>query len=459
MLTSPPRGRELLATLYDAAVSAVAPAPLVSAALGDFDARPDQRCWVFAFGKAAPGMASGAVSALRRSLHVIAGGAVVPLDPEPSPFSTIRLAPGDHPLPGARSLAAGHLVGETASAVRSDDAVVVLVSGGATSLLAAPVRGVEPQDLEQLFVLLMDAGLDITAMNAVRKRFLRWGAGRLAVALAPARTQALLLSDVPGDDPADIGSGPCTPDPSTAGELTALLRDARLLDRLAPSLRDYLASVTRGRTADTPKPGHPAFAHVSTRIIGSNAIAIDAALARARTLGIGAERVTSPLSGEAARCGEQIATTLLECVARGRTGCLVWGGETTVQLDMPLPAKERKVASSPDSARREASVAHGAGGRCQELALAAARVLGTVGDAAARITLLAAGTDGRDGPTDAAGAFADAALWQRMIDAGANPADALTRHRSHAALDAADALFRRAPTGTNVMDLVLAVVE
>jgi hydroxypyruvate reductase len=438
--SSPPRARALLTTLYEAAVAAVAPAPLVSTALADLDARHDQRFWVFAFGKAAPAMAQGAVAALRRSLYTIAGGVVVGAEPSASPFSTIRSALGDHPLPGNDSFAAAQLIADVVPAIRGDDAAVVLVSGGTTSLIAAPARGAEQRDIERLFVLLMDAGLDIGAMNAVRKRFLRWGAGRLAVALAPARTRVLLLSDVPGDAPEDIGSGPCSPDEWRARELVAMLEDARLLDKLPPSLREYLSSVFRGLSPDTPKAGHPAFAHVSTSVVGSNAFALDAAVNRAKQLGLPAERGPFALSGEASECGERIARALLERASSGRAGCVLWGGETTVQL-------------------RGASVAQGTGGRCQELALAAARVLASGGDAARRVTILAAGTDGRDGPTDATGAFADASLWQRIRDAGADPDAALSRHRSYAALDAGGALLRRGPTGTNVMDVVIAVVE
>jgi hydroxypyruvate reductase len=439
-MTSPPRGRELLSDLYEAAVAAVAPTPLATSALTDLDAPADQRFWVFAFGKAAPAMALGAVSALRRSLHTIAGGLVVSAEPAAPPFSTIRSTRGDHPLPGANSFAAAQLIADAVTSVRGDDAAIVLVSGGTTSLVAAPVRGVKEEDVTHLFVQLMDAGLDISAMNAVRKRFLRWGAGRLAVALAPARTRVLLLSDVPGDLPADIGSGPCAPDEWSARDLTAMLKDARLLDKLAPSLRDYLSSVFRGLSPDTPKPGHPAFAHVSTHVVGSNALALDAALARATKLGMAAERGAFALSGEASGCGERIARVLLERATNGRKGCMVWGGETTVHLG-------------------SASAAQGTGGRCQELALAAARALADGGGAAQRVTLLAAGTDGRDGPTDATGAFADASLWQRIREAGADPDAALAQHRAYAALDAAGALLRRGPTGTNVMDVVIAVVE
>ncbi len=451
-MTSPLHSRELLTALYDVAVTAVAPAPLVSAALADLDTPPDQRVWVFAFGKAGPAMASGAVGALRRSLHDIAGGMVVAPEAGAPPFITVQTAAGDHPVPGVRSFGAARMLGDTASTVRADDAVVVLISGGTTSLIAAPVRGVAELELMELFIQLTDAGLDIGAMNAVRKRFLRWGAGRLAVALAPARTHVLLLSDVPGDVPADIGSGPCTPDEWSARDVASLLRSAGLVDRLAPSLREHLDAAMRGMTGETPKPGHPAFAHVSTRVVGRNAIALDAALARARDLGMRAERGAHALTGEAARCGEEIAATLLRRSARGEQGCVIWGGETTVRMD----GSSRGDAGH---AGEGASPVGSLGGRCQELALAAARVLANSGESASRISLLAAGTDGRDGPTDAAGAFADTTLWQRMQVAGADPEAALRHHRSYAALDAGGALFRRGPTGTNVMDLVIGVVE
>jgi glycerate 2-kinase len=450
-MTSLPHSRQLLAALYEAAVSAVSPAPLTAAALANIDAPPDQRTWIFAVGKAAPAMANGAVGALRRSLHTIAGGVVVAPDTFPSPFSTVRTAVGDHPIPGEHSFAAARLVDDTASAVRADDAAIVLISGGTTSLMASPVRGVGEEELRELFVLLMDAGIDIGVMNAVRKRFLRWGAGRLAVALAPARIHVLLLSDVPGNAPADIGSGPCAPDQWTAPDVASQLRDAGLLDRLPPSLREHLHLVVRGMGGETPKPGDPAFAHVTTRVVGTNDIARDAALTAARALGLRAERGALALAGEAARCGDDIVTELLQRAARGERGCIVWGGETTVRMN----------ATSCDGCEGDqpTSITHAAGGRCQELALAAARRLATAGEGGARITLLAAGTDGRDGPTDAAGAFADASLWRRVLESGADPDAALRFHRSYAALHAAGALFRHDATGTNVMDLVIGVVE
>jgi hydroxypyruvate reductase len=386
-------------------------------------------------------MAAAAVGALQRSGRSVAGGGVVAPEPAISPPAMLVAVEGDHPLPGPRSFAAAERLAEQAALVRGGELAVVLLSGGATSLVAAPLPGLPHPDLVVLFERLHRSGLDIHAMNVVRKRFTRWGAGRLAVALAPAPVHLLVISDVPGDDVADVASGPCTPDAATADEVLTLLRDSGLLPELPPALRDHLESSRRGAVAETPKAAHPAFRGVTTRIIGSNRLAVDAALARARTLGLAAG-AGAPLTGEAARCGETIADALLARARRGEPGCVVWGGEPTVHRAGP-PVDDAAAA---------------AGGRCQELALAAARRLAAGGSAAHRVTLLAAGTDGRDGPTDAAGAFADARLWDAIARAGGDGERALARHESYDALDAGGALFRPGPTGTNVMDVVIGLV-
>jgi hydroxypyruvate reductase len=383
-------------------------------------------------------MASGAVAELQRSLHTIAGGVLVAPEAVRTPHATIASLRGDHPLPARNSFTAAQRIGESAAAKRGDDVAVVLVSGGASSLTAAPLRGMCESDLVQLFEVLLGSGLDVRAMNTVRKRFTRWGAGRLAIALAPARTHVFVMSDVIGDDPGDIGSGPCTPDVHTVREVIDILRDASLLSRIPAAMREHLTAVSRGIVPETPKPSHPAFAHVTTRVIGSNRLALDAMVRGARALGLRAEAVMAPLSGDASRCGVEIADVLLARAESGEGGCVVWGGETTVRL------------GADDSGR---------GGRCQELALAASRRLAHGGSAGARVTLLAAGTDGRDGPTDAAGAFADGSLWEEIARSGRDPERALARHESYVALDAAGALLRRGQTGTNVMDVVIGVVE
>ena len=402
-------------------------------------------------------MAATAAATLQRSLLTIAGGVIVSPDVMPSPYATVSSLQGSHPLPGRASFTAAERIGDLAVGMRSDDVAIVLLSGGASSLIAAPLRGMAESDLGQLFELLLGTGLDIRSMNTVRKRFTRWGAGRLALALAPARTYAFVMSDVIGDDPADIGSGPCTPDPSTVKTVLDLLQRSSIHTRLSPAMRDYLTGVSRGIIPETPKPTHPAFAHVTTRVIGSNRLALDAVRAHARSLALDVECVSTPLHGDAATCGTLVAEALLLRAQQGRHGCLVWGGETTVQLNSPAaPLSTRTSAASAGLARGDQPPS---GGRCQELALAAARRLAQGGPEANRITILAAGTDGRDGTVDAAGSFADATVWSAIREHGLDPELALQRHESFGVLGAAGALIPRRSTGTNVMDVVIGIVE
>ncbi|MDB4889760.1 MAG: hypothetical protein JWL61_1615 [Gemmatimonadetes bacterium] len=438
--------------MYDAAIAGAAPGPVTSAALRDFQARPGQRLWLYALGKAAHPMAAAAAATLQRSLIAIAGGVIVSPEPMASPYATVGVLQGDHPLPGRHSFTAAQRIGDMATGMRGDDVAIVLLSGGVTSLIAAPLRGMAESDLGQLFELLLGSGLDIRRMNAVRKRFTRWGAGRMALSLAPARTHVYVMSDVLGDDPADIGSGPCTPDSWTVKQVIDVLRESNVLTRIAPAMREYLTGVARGVIPETPKPAHPAFAHVSTRVIGSNRLALDAVAAHARQISLDVETIAAPLQGDAATSGAQIADALLRRAQQGRTGCMVWGGETTVQL-------HSAAAPAGKGAHALSSEAPPSGGRCQELALAASRQLSRHGDGARRITILAAGTDGRDGTTDAAGAFADSTIWEQIRQSGRDPDVALQRHESHAVLGAAGALIPRRFTGTNVMDVVIGLIE
>jgi glycerate 2-kinase len=383
-------------------------------------------------------MAVAAVEALRRQGREPAGGLIVPPAGGALPHPALQLAVGDHPEPGPRSFAAAEALAATARKVKPEDQAWVLLSGGATSLLGAPVDGVKPEHITTLYSLLLGSGLDITAMNRIRKRFSRWGAGRLAAALAPAPVRVFVVSDVIGDDLASIASGPCVPDPSTAGEIRGALERAELWDRIPAPLRDRVAEVQEGRAPETPKPGDPAFAQVETRLIASNHLALEAASARASKLGLTPQLMQPVLSGEAAAAGRHVA----DAVLRYRQGsgsqpapsrsCLIWGGETTVTLS---PA------------------GGGRGGRSQELALAASQVLA---EAPAHLspTILAGGTDGRDGPTDAAGAVVDRTTWDGIRRKGRDPARDLAGHDAYPALDAVGALLRPGLTGTNVMDVV-----
>ena len=413
----------------------------MAARLARLETRPKQRIWLLALGKAAAPMAAAAVDILLRWGLAPSGGIIVAPAPGRSPHPLLVYAQGDHPEPGPGSLSAADALAKVASQVRAGDEAWVLLSGGTTSLIGAAEPGLTAADLSMLYSLLLGSGLDITAMNRVRKRFSRWGGGKLARALVPATVRVFIVSDVIGDDLASIGSGPCVPDPTTAADIRLLLEGAGLWHRIPESARRLVVSADTGATPETPKPGDLAFARVTHELIASNRLALDAAAARATQLGLSPVVHHSPISGEAATTGAALATALLHNCARlfnsqpNRSGqsCWIWGGETTVTLgDGP----------------------GGLGGRCQELALAAAQ---TLRDSSDGLALLAAGTDGRDGPTDAAGAIVDNRTWRAIAGAGRDPTRDLQAHDAYRALDAAGALLRPGLTGTNVMDLVIGV--
>jgi glycerate 2-kinase len=429
----------ILKELYAAAIAAVDPGPVLLRRLRPLVADRRRGAWIIALGKAALPMAQAAVDALAERGLEPAGGLVVSPTESPSPHRSLRAVAGDHPEPGPRSLAAARALAEMAPRAATGTEVWVLLSGGSSSLLGAPVDGISPEELTRIYTLLLGSGLDITAMNRIRKRFSRWGGGRLALALAPAPVLGYIVSDVIGDDLASIASGPCVPDSATAADVRSLLERSGLWEQLPETARRLVRETEAGRMAETPKPGDQAFARVTLELIASNGLALEAAAKRAAELGLAPVVSDTPLAGEASAAGASVAATLVQdCAARDipqpdRKRCLIWGGETTVTLGTSVP---------------------GLGGRCQELALAAARQL--VG-APHGVALLAAGTDGRDGPTDAAGAIVDGRTWEAMNRGGRDPARDLAAHDAYRALDAAGALFRPGLTGTNVMDVVIGV--
>lgn len=431
--------RALLEDLYRAAVAAVDPGPAVATALAagrHAEAARGHRLWIIALGKAAMPMAESALAVAARAEAAIAGGIIVSPASAPAPHALMRVEAGDHPEPGPRSLAAAEALGLLAARVRPGDHAWVLLSGGTTSLVGAPLDGIPPDHLRELYSVLLGSGLDISAMNRVRKRFTRWGGGKLAAALSGATVRQFIVSDVIGDDLPSIGSGPCVPDPVTAAEVRGALERAGLWSRLPPTLKAHLHDTENGTRPETPKPDHPAFASVLTEIVSSNRLAVEAASLRAAALGLIVQTRPTPLEGEACQAGISVAATLRNySQATGTQGaarrCVILGGETTVTL-----------GADP-----------GLGGRSQELALAGARELAGL----RQVALLAAGTDGRDGPTDAAGAIVDGSTWAAIAATGRDPAADLARHDAYPALDAAGALFRPGLTGTNVMDLVIGV--
>jgi glycerate 2-kinase len=428
--------RDALA-IYDAAVAGVEPRQALARALATTP--PPVRVFVIAVGKAATAMAAGAVLHLADLEVPLLGGVVVTpdeLDPAASgPLIDPRLihVVGDHPLPGPRSAEAADAIGTTVRMIGPRDEVWVLLSGGTSSLVGAPAEGLGSEVYRQVCEVAFRAGLEIGELNRIRKRFSRWGGGRLMQALVAERVRVFALSDVAGDEPADIGSGPCEPDPTSAREIRHRMRDCGLLGLLPPEAAHWLERIERGDLAETPKAADPIFARRVTRIIASNQLAVHHAADRAVALGYQVETIADSIDGAARDAGERFATDLLAANSE-RPLARIGGGETTVRLDQGA----------------------GQGGRCQEFALAAAGVLASGGRVAA--VVLAAGTDGRDGPTDAAGALVDADSWDAITRLGRDPLESLDRHDAYPALDAGQCLLRTGLSGTNVMDLMIGLI-
>jgi glycerate 2-kinase len=423
-----------LRAIFDSAVAAADPFEPTRTALRKplVERHDDGRAWIIATGKASPRMAAAALAAAADADIEVAGGLVVVHAPD-DVAHPLELVVGDHPLPGARSLHAATRLGALTQAAIPSDHVLLAISGGTSSLIAAATDGVDAAALDAAFRTLLGAGggVDVNVMNAIRRRFLRWGGGRLAAAVAPARLHQVLLSDVVGDDPSAIGSGPAVPDPLTAAEVLALIESNGLMSRLDESLLAFLRDSVSGDVAETPKSNDTLFAYVDPPIVLGRTMLHDALRSAARVNGAPLTLHEAPLTGEASVRGRELARWLATDAPEG-VHC--WTGETTVTLGLD----------------------HGRGGRCQEFALSAAVALDARGDR--RVTILSAGTDGRDGPTDAAGAIVSAATIAMLRTGGVDFNAALARHDSYTALDAADALLRTGATGTNVADVVIANV-
>ncbi len=383
------------------------------------------RIVLLAAGKAAAPMARAARARLgpllRRGLVVTAPGCELPV-----PGLPVRLA--GHPIPDARSEAAADEARALLQGLEAGESLLVLLSGGASALLGAPVAGLTLEDVVRTTRALYGAGVDIEGLNTVRKHLCAAAGGRLARAAAGAPIHLLALSDVPGDRLDLLASGPFHPDSSTFADALAVIRGAGVESEVGPAVLEALEAGVRGEREETPGPGDPCFARLSARVLAGVGDALAAAEGAAREAGLEVLRLTGELRGEARAVGERLAGLGL-AVRRGPAPRLLTaGGETTVTVRGP-----------------------GTGGRNQELALAAAlRLADREG-----VELLAAGTDGIDGPTPAAGAWVDGTTVPRARALGLHPERALEANDSHPLLAAVDALVVTGPTRTNVRDLVL----
>ncbi|HYO82095.1 MAG TPA: glycerate kinase [Bryobacteraceae bacterium] len=343
----------------------------------------------------------------------------------------IELNECGHPVPDNAGVHGAQRIAELARQATADDLVICLVSGGASALLPYPAGSITLADKQETTRLLLESGANIHEINTVRKHMSDIKGGRLAALAWPAPVLSLILSDVIGNDLDVIGSGITAPDGSTFADALAILERFGLTERVPRTVVAHLEAAEN----ETPKAGHPAFRRVQNLIVGSNDLALQAAVTHAKSLGYRTLVLSSFIEGETRDVARVHAAIAKEIRHSGRPlkapACIVSGGETTVTIR-----------------------GTGKGGRNQEFALAAA--LDVSGLPATAI--LSAGTDGTDGPTDAAGALADSTTLTRAAELALDARASLADNNSYAFFDAVGDLIRTGPTGTNVMDVRLVLV-
>lgn len=430
-----PTPRQRLDDIYRAALAAIRPDRAVRAGLEASVTDLRRPLHLLAIGKAAPTMLRAALTWGAEQGITVAGGVCISHEHAvPSLPAGFIATHGDHPHPGdASARAANTLHRYVQEHVHAGSGAVVLLSGGTSALIGAPVGALTADMYRTCCRMLLRSGLDIRAHNALRRQLARWGNGRLGAALqhAGATVTVLAISDVPDDAPVSIGSAPCITTPVSVVENAALLDAASLTASERLMLREALRLA-----AQWPVNGSTAIAH---HVVSSNLMAREAIAAMAAGKALHTIVMSDLLVDDAVRCGETIARHLVQARDAVTVPTLVcWGGEPVVALPANAPP----------------------GGRMQALALAAARTLHEAGaDAPQGITILAAGSDGRDGATDAAGAVVNGGTWAAIQSTGHDPVALLAAHDSHAALRAAGCLIPAFASGTNVNDLVLALVE
>ena len=390
-----------------------------------------ERVVVVGAGKATASMARAVEQRLGPRLH---GGFVVVKYSHGLPTKRIVLAEAGHPVPDQSGQRAAARLCAMAAELGRRDLLIVLLSGGASSLLPAPVAGVTLADKQRTTQELLRCGASIREINTVRKHLSRIKGGRLAE-LTEATVVTLILSDVLGDDLSAIASGPTAPDPTTYQDAVAILKRYRIWQAVPQRVRQHLDRGCQGFVSETPKPGSFLFRRVHHHIVGNNATAVTAVIRAARESGLRTLVHTPALTGEAREAGQRFGAMARNIVREGkplqRPCCMVAGGETTVTV-----------------------TGKGTGGRAQEFAAAAALEIAGLD----KVWVVAIGTDGTDGPTDAAGAVIDGNTVARAQRLSVDLKGALKRHNTYPALKRLHQLILTGPTGTNVNDLYLLLV-
>ncbi|MFI5352826.1 MAG: glycerate kinase [Candidatus Binatales bacterium] len=442
-MTLPNSVRADLERIFSAAIDAVAPARLVAHALDGAIPGAERipgmiagaaRIYLLAVGKAAPGMAT----ALERSLgaKLRKGIAVIPKGVAATSVasSQIEFLEASHPIPDASSVRAARAALDLAAQAGPGDLLVVAISGGASAMLAMPAPSISLDDKIAVTSALLRAGVSIREFNMVRKHLSSIKGGNLLRAIDPgARVLGLIISDVPGNDLATIGSGLTAADPTTYAEAIGVLkRYPGVWGRTPEPVRAHLERGRAGELAETVKPSDAVLHRVTNVIIGDNAAALDGAERAARALGYSVDRWRE-LRGEANDLGRTLAGHL--CALHEPRLCVLAGGEPVVTV-----------------------AGAGKGGRAQQCALALALELARIGGDR-KVAALFAGTDGIDGPTDAAGAFATPDTAARAVAIGVDPEQALRRNDSYNVFKLTGDLLTTGPTGTNVADIFVGLVN
>lgn len=434
--------REALLEIFQAGIEAVAPDSAIlnhikldtdSIKIGDkiFNI-PKQGIHVIGGGKGAAPMAAALENLLgdkiQDGLIVVKYGHELNLD-------KIKVEQANHPVPDEAGVKGAELCLNMAKSCKSDDLLICVLTGGASALLPSPLPPLDLEDLRKATSELLACGANIEEINIIRKHLSSLSGGRLALAANGAQVLTLIVSDVLGDDPASIASGPCSPDPSTYTDCLDIIQKYQLEDKLPTRALAILRDGQAGNIPETPKADNPVFKKVHNFIVASNGQALQAAAKKSESLGFDTRIIPQSMEGEAADYAKKLIFEAKkiqkEMEKDAKPICLISGGETTVSLS-----------------------GTGRGGRNQEMALSASIEL----EGSDGIYCLFAGTDGTDGPTEAAGGFADSATIGKM--GGLDEATKfLKNHDSYEALKKGGAHLITGPTRTNVMDIAIILIE
>lgn len=365
----------------------------------------------------------------------ITGGQIIVKYGHSCELENINVTEAGHPLPDSNGFCATEKILEIAAKVSRNDLVICLLSGGGSALLPDFPKGSSPEEIISVNDLLVNCGASIDEINTVRKHLSMVKGGQLARAFHPATLISLILSDVVGDQLSVIASGPTSPDPTTYRQALDILRKYELLQSVPENILKYLQAGESGDIPETPKPGDPVFDRTSNIIVGSNHLALEAAKREAENLKFNTFIITDRLQGEVTSSAGYIAETSLKYLHDEvvvKPVCLLFGGETTVKIS-----------------------GNGLGGRNQHLALTCSMILsGYEG-----ITVLAAGTDGTDGPTDVAGAVVDKETIPDAISENIDPEKFLKDYDTYHFFKLTGGHIITGPTLTNVMDIIVVIVE